>query len=201
MGELFLPASFQQRGWSVPLQGSRRGWIPAALRIPTCRSRCHDVRCHVPIFEDQAPPISVAMACGSADTPAPLKCFSCWAVAGGVCGCVGLLPRRAHARVSVRRGLSHASARARRSLLSRPRAQDHRRHRRPRRLLVLLLVLGGRMPRDHYPHRGHHLGVLWVLIDLLRHEVQDVHGRLFVHRGGVGVPRRHPACDSVLVLP
>ena len=38
------------------------------------------------------------MACGSADTPAPLKCFSCWAVAAGVCGCVGLLPRRARVR-------------------------------------------------------------------------------------------------------
>ena len=37
------------------------------------------------------------MACGK-DTPAPLKCFSCWAVAAGVCGCVGLLPRRARVR-------------------------------------------------------------------------------------------------------
>jgi len=29
------------------------------------------------------------MACGGADVPAPLKCFSCWAVAAGVCGIIG----------------------------------------------------------------------------------------------------------------
>ena len=53
------------------------------------------------------------MVCGK-DTPEPLKCFSCWAVAAGVCGCVGLLPPR-RARVRALFGeacLTRAHARA-----------------------------------------------------------------------------------------